>query len=148
MTSKQWREWWDSLPEAERDMIDISFVADLAEMESLAIGGDGETHFYYKDAYEAENRAHAETEARREAAEASLARIREAMEKLQHWQESDAVLGNGEYHQGLLCGVEDRGYQKDGYLAMRYGYDRALERVSEEIDDTIKTAIFDKGVTE
>ena len=47
---------------------------------------------------------------------------------------NDAVLGNGEYDQGLMCGVEDRGLQKDGYGAMRYGYDRALERVNEAID--------------
>jgi hypothetical protein len=42
-----------------------------------------------------------------------------------------AIQGTGEYDQGLMCGVEDRGFQRDGYSAMRYGYDRALERVNE-----------------
>ncbi len=75
-----------------------------------------------------------------EAMNAQIVALREALEALQNWQ-TDAVLGNGEYDQGLMCGVEDRGYQTDGYSAMRYGYDRAIERVSEEIDGQIEAAL-------
>jgi len=44
-----------------------------------------------------------------------------------------------EYHdQGMGCGVEDRGYQRDGYAACYYGWESALERVySEVIPDSI-----------
>ncbi|MEX4922980.1 hypothetical protein P0227_24750 [Enterobacter cloacae] len=44
-----------------------------------------------------------------------------------------------EYHdQGMGCGVEDRGYQRDGYSACYYGWDSAMERVySEVIPDSI-----------
>ena len=45
------------------------------------------------------------------------------------------VAGSGEYNIGLLCGVEDRNLQNDGYNAMCYGYDRALECVQEFIDN-------------
>ena len=69
------------------------------------------------------------------------ARLIEALEVLKDWQRSDAVQGLREYDQGLMCGVEDRGFQNDGYAAMRYGYDAALQRVAEEIDGTIETAL-------
>ncbi|WP_242673370.1 hypothetical protein [Enterobacter wuhouensis] len=44
-----------------------------------------------------------------------------------------------EYHdQGMGCGVEDRGYQRDGYSACYYGWESAIERVySEVIPDAI-----------
>ncbi|BBJ66278.1 hypothetical protein [Enterobacter sp. 18A13] len=44
-----------------------------------------------------------------------------------------------EYHdQGMGCGVEDHGYQRDGYSACYYGWESAMERVySEVIPDTI-----------
>lgn len=44
-----------------------------------------------------------------------------------------------EYHdQGMGCGVEDRGYQRDGYSACYYGWESAMERVySEVIPDSI-----------
>lgn len=44
-----------------------------------------------------------------------------------------------EYHdQGMGCGVEDRGYQSDGYSACYYGWESAMERVySEVIPDAI-----------
>lgn len=44
-----------------------------------------------------------------------------------------------EYHdQGMGCGVEDRGYQRDGYSACYYGWESAMERVySEVIPDAI-----------
>jgi|GEM_PF-1161245 len=44
-----------------------------------------------------------------------------------------------EYHdQGMGCGVEDRGYQRDGYSACYYGWESAMERVySEVISDAI-----------
>lgn len=44
-----------------------------------------------------------------------------------------------EYHdQGMGCGVEDHGYQRDGYSACVYGWDSAMERVySEVIPDAI-----------
>ncbi len=64
----------------------------------------------------------------------------EAFKSLDKWQ-TDAVLGNGEYDSGLMCGIEDRGYQNNGYDGMRYGYDSAIERVSEEIDGTISSMI-------
>lgn len=62
------------------------------------------------------------------------------LETLQNWR-TDAVLGLGEYDQGLMCGVEDRGFQQDGYSAMRYGYDAAIARVEEQIDETITSAL-------
>ncbi len=44
-----------------------------------------------------------------------------------------------EYHdQGMGCGVEDRGYQRNGYAACEYGWESAMERVySEVIPDAI-----------
>jgi len=39
-----------------------------------------------------------------------------------------------EYHyQGMGCGVEDRGYQRDGYAACEYGWQSALERIYSEV---------------
>lgn len=39
-----------------------------------------------------------------------------------------------EYHRaGMGCGVEDRGYQKDGYNACEYGWDSALDRMYCEV---------------
>jgi hypothetical protein len=97
MTSKQWREWWDSLPEAERDMIDISFIADLAACEKdrdqlLKAEKEMWNHDYRtiqkeRDEWKAiaatnlglkldEASAHTLTIMRAERAKASLARIR------------------------------------------------------------------------
>jgi len=59
---------------------------------------------------------------------------------LESMQDDPAVAGTGEYESGLLCGIEDRGFQKDGYSAMRHGYDRALERCSEYIDGALAEA--------
>lgn len=44
-----------------------------------------------------------------------------------------------EYHdQGMGCGVEDHGYQRDGYSACYYGWESAMDRVySEVIPDAI-----------
>ncbi|MDD8271145.1 hNH endonuclease [Escherichia coli] len=44
-----------------------------------------------------------------------------------------------EYHDhGMGCGVEDHGYQRDGYSACYYGWESAMERVySEVIPDAI-----------
>lgn len=44
-----------------------------------------------------------------------------------------------EYHdQGMGCGVEDHGYQRDGYSGCYYGWESAMERVySEVIPDAI-----------
>lgn len=44
-----------------------------------------------------------------------------------------------QYHdQGMGCGVEDHGYQRDGYSACYYGWESAMERVySEVIPDAI-----------
>lgn len=66
-----------------------------------------------------------------------MSKLMQNIDMLRAWMQEDSVAGNGDYDQGLMCGVEDRGYQKDGYSAMRYGYDRALERVSEYIDPII-----------
>ncbi|HDG1664177.1 TPA: hypothetical protein PFE10_003088 [Kluyvera ascorbata] len=39
-----------------------------------------------------------------------------------------------EYHdQGMGCGVEDRGYQRDGYSACSYGWDSAMDRIYSEV---------------
>ena len=39
-----------------------------------------------------------------------------------------------EYHdQGMGCGVEDHGYQRDGYSACYYGWESAMERVYSEV---------------
>ena len=68
-------------------------------------------------------------------------KLTEALKILSKWREPDSVQGLKEYDQGLMCGVEDRGFQTNGYDAMRYGYDAALERVAEEIDGTIEAAL-------
>jgi len=73
--------------------------------------------------------------------EAGAAAMRRTLESLQNWRDPDSVSGNGDYAFGLNCGVEDKGYQTDGYSAMRYGYDAALDRVSEEIDSQIEEAL-------
>lgn len=39
-----------------------------------------------------------------------------------------------EYHeQGMGCGVEDRGYQRDGYSACSYGWYSAIDRIYSEV---------------
>ncbi|WP_354690917.1 hypothetical protein [Phytobacter sp. RSE-02] len=39
-----------------------------------------------------------------------------------------------EYHdQGMGCGVEDHGYQRNGYAACSYGWESAMERVYSEV---------------
>lgn len=39
-----------------------------------------------------------------------------------------------EYHDlGMGCGVEDRGYQSDGYSACAYGWESAMDRVYSEV---------------
>lgn len=39
-----------------------------------------------------------------------------------------------QYHeQGIGCGIEDRGYQRDGYRACQYGWDEAMERIYSEV---------------
>lgn len=39
-----------------------------------------------------------------------------------------------EYHeQGMGCGVEDRGFQLDGYSACSYGWDSAMDRIYSEV---------------
>ncbi|OKU22703.1 hNH endonuclease [Escherichia coli] len=56
-----------------------------------------------------------------------------------------------EYHdQGMGCGVEDHGYQRDGYSACYYGWESAMERVySEVIPDAIpETPATDAFMTE
>lgn len=89
-----------------------------------------------------------------EAAEQSSKLAQEATEKLV--QERDALAAENaglkealeyvinpdnqpEYHdQGMGCGVEDHGYQRDGYSACAYGWESAMERVySEVIPDAI-----------
>ena len=65
----------------------------------------------------------------------------EVREALKNWQQEPSVAGAGDYDTGLMCGVEDRGLQKNGYEAMRYGYDRALERVAEHIDPLIEALL-------
>lgn len=63
------------------------------------------------------------------------------LQSLAKWQEPESVAGTGDFDNGMMCGLEDRGLQTDGYAAMRHGYDRALERVSEEIDGQIEAAL-------
>lgn len=56
-----------------------------------------------------------------------------------------------EYHdQGMGCGVEDRGYQRDGYSACYYGWESAMERVySEVIPDALpETPVTDAHLAE
>lgn len=55
---------------------------------------------------------------------------------IEYWINPD---NQPEYHdQGMGCGVEDHGYQRDGYSACYYGWESAMERVySEVIPDTI-----------
>lgn len=69
-------------------------------------------------------------------------RLRELAEAIpKDWGEQPSVTGTGDYDHGMMCGVEDRGYQTDGYSAMRYGYDRALERVAEVIEEPLKALL-------
>ena len=53
MKAEEWREWFAGretyADEEERAAIG-RLIADLAEMERLAIGGEGETHYYWRDA--------------------------------------------------------------------------------------------------
>lgn len=88
-----------------------------------------------------------ELRSQKQGLEAELARVRGKLEKIKTWNHDDAVLGNGDYDQGLLCGVEDRGLQTDGYAAMRYGYDRAIARVGERIDGLIEQALAQPAPT-
>lgn len=76
----------------------------------------------------------------RDSLRARVAELEGALADLQNWQDEDSVTGSGDYDRGLMCGIEDRGIE-DRYEAMRYGYDRALERVSERIDPVIAEAL-------
>ncbi len=72
--------------------------------------------------------------------------VDELVKALEDLRADPAVLGTGGYDQGLMCGVEDRGLQGNGYEAMRYGYDCALERVFEALGPII-TALQAATVT-
>src|SRR3990167_6371504 len=76
----------------------------------------------------------AESEEQIAALQSQLVEARKALESLKKWRDPESVSGSGDYDKGLMCGIEDRDLQKDGYEAMRYGYDAALDRVAEEID--------------
>lgn len=56
-----------------------------------------------------------------------------------------------EYHdQGMGCGVEDRGLQRDGYEACAYGWESAMERVYSEVipSSMPATPITDAAIAE
>ena len=63
------------------------------------------------------------------------------LQQLKDWQDHDYVAGSGDYDRGLKCGVEDHGFQGDGYSAMRYGYDSALARCAESVDPLVAELI-------
>jgi len=67
--------------------------------------------------------------------------LEEALRDIRSGLDSDPVQARGDYHTGLLCGVEDRNLQRDGYGGMDYGYERALERVDEAIGYLIDAAL-------
>lgn len=73
------------------------------------------------------------TEAKLAVSEARADGLRKALE---NWR-TPAVLREGDYHKGMLCGVEDRNLQRDGYGAMEYGWDAAIERVAEVLDPIV-----------
>lgn len=53
---------------------------------------------------------------------------------------ADSVQANGDYLNGLYCGLED-GDITDKYEAMEHGYECALIRVKDEIMDTLEEAL-------
>ena len=50
------------------------------------------------------------------------------------------VQAQGEWEQGLMCGLEDMSLD-DRYMACRYGYDKALDKVQEWIIEEIEAAL-------
>jgi hypothetical protein len=56
MTAKEWGEWLRGVGLTPLMLRIHNLIVDLGIMERLAIGGEGETHFYYKDAWEERNK--------------------------------------------------------------------------------------------
>ena len=52
MTADHYRQLVDNKGHGLSDEGVLMLIADLADMEKLAIGGEGETHYYYKDVVE------------------------------------------------------------------------------------------------
>ena len=50
------------------------------------------------------------------------------------------VQAQGEWEQGLMCGLEDMSID-DRHMACRHGYDKALDKVQEWIIDEIEAAL-------
>lgn len=70
-------------------------------------------------------------------------RLKSTIEQAIETMGGEPVQGNGEWETGMFCGLEDRAIQ-DRYIACRYGYDSALEKVQEWIIDEFEQALKDK----
>ncbi len=60
-----------------------------------------------------------------------IKKSRVAMEEIKKGPNEPEINLSGDYNQGLMCGVEDVGHQKDGYSACVYGFEVARDRVTD-----------------
>ena len=72
--------------------------------------------------------------------EQEKAELLEALKEAVKDFDAESVQGNGEYRTGLYCGLEDMNIT-DRYETLDYGYERALERVRDEIIAPIEDLI-------
>lgn len=85
-------------------------------------------HLATENKWEAWQEATKQSEAKCAALAAENAGLKEALECVINPDNQP------EYHdQGMGCGVEDRGYQRDGYSACYYGWESAMERIYSEV---------------
>ena len=90
------------------------------------------TEMYSKAAVERAEEA-VKFKARAEKAEAEVKGLKE---QTKEWESFRNVFESLTYHhEGMGCGIEDRGIT-DRYVACEYGWDRAMERVAENIPET------------
>ncbi len=75
-----------------------------------------------------------------ESAQSENERLKAALWAAVNQMNSDPLNANGEWETGMFCGLEDVDIT-DRYMACRYGYDRALEKVQEWIIDGLVEAL-------
>jgi len=85
MTAQAWRDYLAHELIGRDDV--TALIADLEAMEKLAIGGEGSTHYYYRDAYTSCVEHCATERERAERAEALSEERRKDLIKLKQWEE-------------------------------------------------------------
>ena len=71
----------------------------------------------------------------------ALIQAEEALKELQNGTDDPSITLSGDYHTGLMCGVEDGGFQTDGYAAASYGFENGVERTMDWALGIAKTTL-------